>query len=92
VNGIHSLRNVPKDTIDDSAFFCDCDVLDLIRSFCAPRRRMTVKVFKVHLDSANPQNSPSREFLKQIHTIRAVHPIFSLGSASSKFFLFEYLK
>jgi hypothetical protein len=61
VNGMHNLRDVPKDAIYDSVFFWDYVVLDLIRNLCAPRRRTswkgsksiwTMQVRTVH----NPEN------------------------------------
>jgi hypothetical protein len=74
VNGIHGLRDVPKGTTYDRAFFCDYLAPDVTRSFCAPRRIATFQGFKIHRNNASPHNSRSRGRLERIRAVRVSRP------------------
>jgi hypothetical protein len=54
VNGIHSLFDLPKETIYNSTFFYDIALPNFIRNLCTHSQRSTLKGILMHLDNAHP--------------------------------------
>jgi hypothetical protein len=93
VNGIHSLLNVSKYIVDNSTFFYDSVVSDLVESTCAHNRRKTLKCIKVYFDDACPHNSKKfTEYLEQFRVRGVPHPDYRLNLAPNYFFSFGDMK
>jgi hypothetical protein len=93
INGIHTLLDVPKGSMYNTAFFCDQVVPSLIHAITSHGRRKTLQGFMIHLDNASPHNSRrSQECLEAHRATRLQHPTYSSDLAPSDFFLFGYGK
>jgi histone-lysine N-methyltransferase SETMAR len=91
-NGIHSLLDVPKGSIYNTAFFCDQVIPSLVQGITSHGRRKTLQGFIIYFDRASPHNSRrSRECLRSYWATRLQHPAYSPDLAPNDFFLFGRL-
>jgi histone-lysine N-methyltransferase SETMAR len=93
VNGIQSLRDIPKGETFNSAFFCDVALPSLIGNSCSLSRRRSLKGLDVHLENAHPHNSRQPSHCpRAMRARRMAQPAYSPALAPSDFFLFGFLK
>jgi histone-lysine N-methyltransferase SETMAR len=92
VKGIHTLLNVPKGTMSNTAFFTDAVMPSLIENVQSPTRRKVLKGWLIHMHKACPHNSRrAQRCMKASRTERLRDPDYSPDLAPSNF-IFRYVK
>jgi hypothetical protein len=93
VNAIHSLLDIPKGIMYNTAFVTDTGMPSLIHNVRSQARRKTSKSELVHMDNARHHNSGGAQRYTEVSRAeRLPHSAYSSDLAPSDFFLFGYIK
>jgi hypothetical protein len=93
INGIHSIRGVPKGTTYNTAFFTDAVMPSLTENVRSRTRRKTSKGWLILMNNTCPHNSErAQSYVEASRAERLPDPAYSPDLTVSDFFLFESIK